>query len=146
MFDTRRRTLAGVAAGAVAAGSVLVPATPVQADHHGHMDDGYAHLTHAKGFPHARGPVVYHSSHDSHHAGMDEEFHLVLRGVKRLAGKRVRVLVHGDLMGRVRINEDGRARLHRHDGLGDMHDGWGIRVRTGSGKLVARAQFDGHME
>lgn len=145
MFGTRRKT-ATVIAVAAAASSVLVPASPVTAADHGYLHDGYARLHHAKGFHDARGPVSYHSDYDSHHAGMDEEFHLVLRGVKKLAGKRVRVFVHGDLVGRVRVNDNGRARLHRHDDVGDVHDGWGVRVRTRSGKLVAYSSFDGHMD
>ena len=106
MFGTRRKT-ATVIAVAAAASSVLVPVSPVTAADHGYLHDGYARLHHAKGFHNARGPVTYHSDYDSHHAGMDEEFHLVLRGVKKLAGKRMRVFVHGDLVGRVWVNDDG---------------------------------------
>ena len=107
MFGTRRKTATVIAVVAVAS-SVLVPASPVTAADHGYLHDGYARLHHAKGFHNARGPVSYHRDYDSHHAGMDEEFHLVLRGVKKLAGKQMRVFVHGDLVGRVRVNDDGQ--------------------------------------
>ena len=143
MPNKRHRTAVAIT-GIVAAGSVLVTATPATADH-GRMHDGYARLHAAQGFPHARGPVAYHSDYDSHHSGMDEEFHVVVRGIKELAGKRVRVYVHGDFLGRAWVNPLGRARLHRHYGIGTIHEGWGIRIRTGAGKLVAYSNFDRHM-
>jgi hypothetical protein len=141
MRNSRGRAAAGVA---LTAGLLVAPQTALAVDH-GHMHNGSAQLRAAKGFPNAHGPVAYHADYDSHHADMDSEFHLVLRGVKKLSGKRVRVFVHGELMGRARVNDDGRARFHQHQGLGDMHDGWGIRVRTPSGKLVARGSFESHM-
>ena len=140
MLSTRHKT-ATVIAAVAAAGIVLVPASPVNAADHGPMHDGTTRLHHAKGFPNARGAVAFSGGYDSHHAGMKEEFHLVLRGVKKLAGERLEVFVHGDLVGGARVNDNGRARLHRHDDVGDMHDGWRIRVRTRSGKLVAYSSF-----
>lgn len=133
----------------VAVGAVTVlalalfsaPITTSTAATHDHLGNDSVRLHAASGFPHAEGRVEWHAKRDTHHADPDQEFDLVLRGVPKLEGKRLRVVVNGSLVGRHRVNDAGRAHLHRHAGMHTMHDGWRIRVRTPSGALVAKARF-----
>ena len=136
MSNIQRGKVATALVALLTATTVTVPAQAA-AQHPAELDNGMARLHAADRFPNAHGPVDFHSGYDCHHAGQDQELHVVVRGIKRLAGKRVKVFVHGDLMGRPRVNENGRARLHRHQDVLHMHDGWVIRVRTRSGHLVA---------
>lgn len=146
MSNTRRKAAGALLAMVTVGAGVLAPAAPVSSTGTDHMDDFvWARLHHTKAYPNARGHAEYHADEDHHHPGMDEEFDVWVRGVKKLAGKRVRVFVHGDLMGRMRVTQHGRAHLHRHNGLPNIQEGWTVRVRTKSGKLVTYGKFRSHM-
>jgi hypothetical protein len=117
------------------------PVTTSTAATHDHLGNDSVRLHAAIGFLNAGGRVEWHSNRDTRHAAADQELHLVLHGVPKLDGKRLRVRVNGHLVGRDQVNDSGRARLHRHDGMHTMHDGWRIRVRTSSGALVTSTRF-----
>ncbi len=133
-----------VAVGTVSVLALALFSAPVitsAAASHDHLGNDSVRLHAASGFPHAGGRVEWHANRDTRHADPDQEFHMVLRGVPKLDGKRLRVRVNGHLVGRDQVNDAGRARLHRHDGMHTMHDGWRILVRTPSGAMVASTRF-----
>ena len=61
-------------------------------------------------------------------------------GEVTLAGKNVRVSVHGDFVGRTRVSQDGRAHLERHSGVPRCFAGTRVKV-TRSGTVVAYGRF-----
>ena len=133
--------VAAVTVSVLALALFSAPVTTSTAATHDHLGNDSVRLHAANGFPDAAGRVEWHANRDTHHAAQDQEFDLVLRGVPKLDGKRVRVFVNGSLVDRHQVNDAGRAHLHRHDGMHTMHDGWRIRVRTPSGALVASTRF-----
>jgi hypothetical protein len=143
-----RRQVAGAVLAVVTTGAGLQASTPATGVTHpadDHMDVLWARLHDTKAYPNARGHAAYHADDDDHHPGKDEELDVAVRGIKKLAGKRIRVYVHGDFVGRMRVSAGGRAHLHRHDGVPAIEQGWPVRVRTKSGKLVTYGKFRAHM-
>jgi hypothetical protein len=114
----------GLTTAGLTAGLATAPAQAAEVDLAARM-----HPT--KAYPNARGHAEYESDHDG------REFEITLAGIKALAGHRVIVRAHGDLVGKMTVNRYGRAHLERHSGVPKMTAGNVIRVRTGSGKLVS---------
>jgi hypothetical protein len=124
-----RRHLSLLAVGSLTAaglttGLVAAPAQAAEVDLAARM-----HSTNA--YPNAHGHAEYESDNDG------REFEISLAGVRRLAGHRVTVRVHGDIVGRMTVNQYGRAHLERNSGVPRMTAGNVVRVRTASGKLVS---------
>ena len=91
-----------------------------------------ARMTVTKAYPTACGRAEYDVDDNG------REIEVNLRGVKRLAGQRVTVRVHGDLVGTLRVDRYGRAHLEREAGVPAMAAGNVIKVRTAAGTLVSR--------
>lgn len=137
MRVNRSRIAGAVLAVATVGASTLVPiAAPAPARAHG--VDLVARMRPTDAYPNARGGAWYESHQDW------REFDIHVRGIKKLAGKRVRVTVHGDFIGRMRVSKYGRAHLHREDGVPVMHGGDRVRVRTKSGSLVTYGKLRTH--
>ena len=86
--------------------------------------------------PRAHGGAWYES-----HSGR-REFEIHVWGLKRLAGKRVTVRVHGALVGRMLVSARGGAHLDRHGGVPAMAAGNRVRV-TWSGHLASSGRLRG---
>jgi hypothetical protein len=126
MTMLRSRILVGVLTAGVAGVLVVPIAAPARA---AEVDlEAGMHSTAA--FPNARG----HAEYESDSGG--REFEISIAGVRDLAGHRVVVRVHGDLVGRMTVGDAGRAHLERHSGVPRMGAGDVVRVRTTSGRLV----------
>lgn len=104
------------------------PAQAADADLHARM-----HSTAA--YPHAHGGARYERHHGS------REFAITIRGIKRLAGKRVTVTVHGAVVGRMRVPGSGKAHMYRHGGVPRCSRGDVVRVRTRTGALVSHGRL-----
>jgi hypothetical protein len=129
MFVKRSRIATGLLAlGAAGALVVPAPAQAVEVDLHAQMQPTAAH-------PQARGHAEYES--ESSH----REFEISIAGVRALAGRRLTVRVHGDLVGRMTVGPRGRAHLERHSSVPSTRSGNVVRVRTGSGRLVTFGTF-----
>lgn len=113
----------GLAATGLAAGLTAAPAQAAEAEL-----DATMHTTATQ--PNVRG----HAEYDNEASG--REFEISLAGIKGLNGHRVIVRVHGDLVGKMTVNQQGRAHLDKHSGVPSMAAGNVVRVRTGSGALV----------
>ena len=122
-----RRRITGTLLAAGFAGALVIPlAAPAQAVE---VDlEGQMHSTAA--FPNASGHAEYESDSNG------REFEISIAGVQALAGHRVTVRVHGDLVGRMTVGSLGRAHLDRHSGVPAMTAGDVVRERTGSSRLV----------
>ncbi|MGZ4493700.1 MAG: hypothetical protein ACXVWU_03270 [Nocardioides sp.] len=118
-----------IAGGLLAAGTSAALLVPMAAPAQAVEVELEARMHATAAFPHARGHAEYES--DSH----GREFEISVAGVRALAGRRLIVRVHGDVVGRMTVNHDGRAHLDRH-GVPRMAAGNVVRVRTGSGRLV----------
>jgi hypothetical protein len=126
MFTDGRRISGGLLA-AGCAGALLVPlAVPAQAAE----IDLEARMHSTTAFPDARGHAEFESESSAN------EFEISIAGVRALAGNRVIVRVHGDLVGRMTVGPLGRAHLDKHSGVPSMTAGDVVRVRTGAGRLV----------
>jgi hypothetical protein len=112
------------------------PAQAVDVDLHARM-----HATAA--YPNAHGGAWYEGHHGS------REFGIGISGIKKLAGKRVTVTVHGSFVGRMWVSRYGTAHLYRHSGVPRCSGGDVVRVKTRSGKLVSygtlRHRYHHHM-
>lgn len=125
---TAQHRITAALLGAGVAGALVVPiAVPAQAA----QVDLEARMHSTVAFPHAGGYAEYESVNGV------REFDLFISGVRTLAGKRLTVRVHGDLVGRVTVGPGGRAHLDRHSGVPTMSVGNVVRVRTPAGRLVA---------
>jgi hypothetical protein len=126
MFTDGRRIRGGLLA-AGCAGALLVPlAVPAQAAE----IDLEARMHSTTAFPNARG----HAEFENENSG--NEFEISIAGVRALAGTRVVVRVHGDVVGRMTVGTLGRAHMDKHSGVPGMTAGDVLRVRTGAGRLV----------
>lgn len=114
--------------GSSAAALALPAAAPAQAAN----VDLEAHMRPTAAFPRVRG----HAEFDQE--GTFREFEISIHHARRLAGRTVKVRVHGDLVGRMRVHSDGFAHLDRHVGVPTMSTGDVVRVRTRSGRLISR--------
>ena len=81
-------------------------------------------------YPNAHGHAEYESE-------ASREFDLSLSGLKALAGQRVIVRVHGDVVGKPRVSAAGRVHLDRHSSVPSMSAGNVVRVATASGQPVS---------
>jgi hypothetical protein len=126
-MSTDGRGISGGLLTAALAGALLIPlAVPAQA---AEIDlEAQMHSTTA--FPNARG----HAEFENENTG--NEFEISIAGVRALAGTRVSVRVHGDLVGRMTVGPLGRAHMDKHSGVPSMTAGNVVRVRTGAGRLV----------
>lgn len=137
-MSTTRRKLAGGALALVTAGAgMLAPtAAPAQAVY---MTDLHARLHATNAYPNARGGAEYRSGYH-----MGREFEIWVNGIKPLAGKTVRVYVHGDFLSGMRVSHYGSAHLFRHNGVPAIRSGQSVQVRTKPGKLVTYGTFRRH--
>ena len=125
----RRLALLGVA-GLTATGLAAATfAGPAQAAT-GHDLD--ARMKSTAAHPRAHG----HAEYDVDRSG--REFEITVQGIKGLAGHRLVVRVHGDLVGKMKVNRYGRAHLERENGVPRMVAGNVVKVRTLGGGLVSR--------
>lgn len=81
--------------------------------------------------PQTRGHAEYEVDDDG------RTFEISVTVGRRLAGARLVVRVHGDLVGSMTVRPSLGAHLERHRGVPAMTAGDVVRVRTGSGRLVA---------
>ena len=135
MHTQRRRISSAVLTITASAATVLVavpaPAQAAEADTHADM-----HSTTAD--PNARGEARYESRPG------EREFDIYLRGIHKLAGKRLTVHAHGALVGAMQVSPRGRAHLYRDTGVPVMHRHDSIKVRTPSGMLVTTGTLRRH--
>ena len=103
--------------------TATAPAQAASIDLHARM-----HATSA--YPDAHGGAWY----EGHHGW--REFDIHVRGIRKLAGKTVKVAVHGAFVGRMRVSQYGTAHLHRQTGVPKCSGGTVVRVRTKAGTLV----------
>jgi hypothetical protein len=77
--------------------------------------------------------------------GTEREFEAEVEHVRRLAGKRLTVFVHGARVGRMTVGGLGRAELDRSTELGQkvpaVSNGDRVNVRTAAGTLVVTGRF-----
>ncbi|HET7067337.1 MAG TPA: hypothetical protein VFI21_07025 [Nocardioides sp.] len=127
MSTTQHRLLVGLLA-AGPSGILLVPmAAPVQA---AEVDlETQMHSTAA--LPRAGGYAEYESDRSG------REFEIFISGVRSLHDKRLTVRVHGTFVGKMRVDQGGRAHMDRHSGVPKMVPGNVVRVRTPGGRLVS---------
>ncbi|QNN54617.1 hypothetical protein [Nocardioides mesophilus] len=133
MSHTTRSRIAGAALALATAttGLLALPGQAAQASGERELDTAL-HSTRA--YPRAAGHAEYESG------GGHRELSVHLRGVRALAGKTVRVSVHGDFVGRMRVSQYGRAHLERHSGVPRCFAGTRVKV-TRSGTVVAYGRF-----
>jgi len=114
----------GLVAAAVGTGIMSTQAQAVEVD--------LAATMHATAtYPSARGHAEYESGHEG------REFEMSLVGLRPLAGHRVVVRVHGDVVAKPLVGPRGRVHVDRHAGVPRMVAGNVVRVRTVSGTLVS---------
>lgn len=89
-------------------------------------------------FPGAHGHAEF--DNDASH----REFDLSVGGLQALAGHRVVVRVHGDVVARPTVGPRGRVHVDRHSGVPQMAAGNVVRLRTSSGTLVSSGTFRVH--
>ena len=90
------------------------------------------------GFPAAHGHAEYDA--DASH----REFDLSVGGLQSLAGHRVVVRVHGDVVARPTVGPRGHVHVDRHAGVPRVAAGNVVRLRTSSGTLVSSGTFRVH--
>ena len=134
MFTSRHRIAVAVLAVLAVAASLLAPTASATSEAAQRRGELHARLHGSSAFPHARGGAEVHSWNGG------RELDLGLRGVSRLNGKTVRVYVHGDFVGKMRVRS-GHAHLHRRAGIPVVRRGSSVGVRTTAGTLVARGTF-----
>lgn len=137
MHTVRTRTGGFVVALVLAAAAALAPSGAAQASMMG-GDGLHARMHPTAAYPSAHGGAWYES-----HRGW-REFNLHLWGIKKLAGKRVTVTVHGAYVGRMRVSSYGTGHLYRHHGMPRCGRGDRIQVRTASGTLVSYGTLRRH--
>ena len=75
----------------------------------------------------------------------ERELEVQIEDAKRLAGKRLTVVIGGKVVGHMRVSALGRARLVRDTQAGQnvpaSVTGKGVRIRTAGGALVASGKF-----
>jgi hypothetical protein len=94
-----------------------------------------AHLHATTTFPNAHGWAEYEAEHGT------QELEISVAGARAIAGGTVVVQVHGDPVGRMRINSLGRGHREWHSGVATVAAGDRVVVRTRSGALVASGRF-----
>lgn len=122
----------GRVAGMLLAVLVLIAAPLVTtAPAHAADVDLHARMHATARYPNAHGGGWYEGHHGS------REFGINISGIKKLAGKRVTVTVHGSFVGRMSVSRHGTAHLYRHARVPRCSGGDMVRVKTRSGKLVS---------
>jgi hypothetical protein len=117
--------------GIAVAGVLPAQAAPVQ------RVELHAALAGSQAHPRARGTALFESGDHG------RELHVRLHGVAGLAGRHLVVFVHGTRAGTMTVTSAGFAHLDRH-GAPACRAGQPVRVRTGSGTLVAAGTFRRH--
>jgi hypothetical protein len=126
------RRIAPTAIVAASSAALMLPTVaPAQAANF----DLEAQMRPAAAFPHVRGQAEFD------HEGTFHEFEISIHHAGGLAGRIVKVRVHGEQVGSMRVHADGFAHLDRHHGVPHMSAGDVVRVRTKAGKLVSRGVF-----
>lgn len=128
---SRRTVLAIAASAATVLASMSAPAQAAGVDTHADMHSMADH-------PNALGDARYESRPGG------REFDIYIRGIHKLAGKRLTVHAHGALVGHMQVSARGRAHLYRHTGVPVMHRHDAIKVRTPSGVLVMTGTLRTH--
>lgn len=126
MLSTRSRVGAGLFAVGTTSALLVPMAVPAQAA----QVDLEAHMVGSAAYPGAHGKADYEAEHGTRH--FEVEMHIA-----RLHNKVVTVRVHGDFVGRMRVDSHGFAHLDKHSGVPMMAAGNVVRVRTHSGTLVS---------
>lgn len=90
------------------------------------------------GYPHAAGHADYQSGWRSRH------LEVRVWNIRRLAGARLVVYVHGTRAGRMTVSRSGYAHLDLARGVPACGAGQPVRVRTAKGALVASGTFYRH--
>ena len=91
----------------------------------------------SQAFPHATGSAKFESGNRG------RELTVTVSHIARLAGRHLTVFVHGARAGRMTVSRTGVAHMHRH-GVPACTAGQTIRIRTGTGALVASGIFRRH--
>jgi hypothetical protein len=128
-----RRFTAVLAAAMVGSGIAVAGVLPAQAASAQRVEL-HAALTGSQAHPRARGTATFESGDHG------RQLHVHLRGVAGLAGRHLVVYVHGARAGTMTVTRAGFAHLDRH-GAPACRAGQPVRVRTGSGTLVAAGTF-----
>lgn len=130
--QSARRLPALAATGLTAAALTVAASVPAQAATGQDLD---ARLRATAAQPAAHG----HAEYDVDRTGREIEVRVL--GLKGLAGQRLTVRVHGDLVGNLTVNRYGSAHLDHETGVPAMSAGQVIKVRTSSGTLVSRGRL-----
>jgi hypothetical protein len=135
-----RKALMGVAVGLLAIATLiamLVVAQPVLAKSAAVIKK--APLAGASAFPGVNGEAKWKSK------GGERELEIQIEDAKKLAGKKLAVRIGGKLIGHLRVNGLGRARLVRNTETGQSVpasvSGKRVTVGTAGGTLVASGRF-----
>jgi hypothetical protein len=126
---TVRRVAMVAIAGLTAGGLAVAAGVPAQAAVARDLD---ARMRATPTQPQAHG----HAELDADRTG--REFEVRVAGLKGLAGHRLTVRVHGDVVGKMTVRRTGRAHLDRKAGVPAMSAGDVVKVRTSSGTVVSR--------
>lgn len=136
----RRGMAGGVLAAATAAGLLSGGAVPAQAAGAAPAQarmELQAGVHGSSAYPHAG----WHASYESYYR---RELHVGVWNIRRLGGRTLVVYVHGTKAGTMRVYGYWSAHLNRYRGVPACRAGDAVRVRTGSGTLVASGTFLRH--
>ena len=141
-----KRRFAAALAAAAAAGMLLIPAAAASAARAApaavpaRAAMGMMHLEAGLrgGYPHAAGHADYQSGWRSRHLEVQ------VWNIRRLAGARLVVYVHGTRAGTMTVSRSGYAHLDLARGVPACGAGQPVRVRTLKGALVASGTFMRH--
>ncbi|HUY52524.1 MAG TPA: hypothetical protein VMV92_43625 [Streptosporangiaceae bacterium] len=128
---------AGTAAGMLSAGAVPAQAAGTAAPAQAARMELQAGLHGSSAYPRAGG-------HGSYESSSRRELHVQVQNIQRLGGRTLVVYVHGTKAGTMRVSRSGSAYLNRDRGVPACRAGQSLRVRTGSGTLVASGTFSRH--
>jgi hypothetical protein len=139
-YDSERITmlakrLMGALAAMLTTGMVAFGTLPAQAAAQRVELQAVLHGSHA--FPHATGSARFESGNHG------RELTVTVSHIARLAGRHLTVFVHGARAGTMTVSRTGVAHLHHH-GVPACRAGQRVRVRTGTGTLVASGIFRRH--
>ncbi len=87
------------------------------------------------GYPHAAGHADYQAGHGYRHLDVQ------VWNIRRLAGTRLVVYVHGARAGTMTVSRSGYAHLDLGRGVPACQPGQPVRVRTAKGALIASGTF-----
>ena len=135
-----RKSIFGAAAGLlliVMMLAVLLAAQPVRAKSTAVIKR--AALSGSVAFPGVNGEAKWKSK------GGERELEVQIQDAKKLAGKQLAVRIDGKLMGHMKVNALGRARLVKSTQAGQSIpasvEGKAVNIRTSAGTLVASGRF-----